>query len=92
VVVASGPSAVLVAADHVRVGNGYAATLTVTGYPAEVGLSWLEPLISWPGHLDVAIHIDPMPAASAASGLRRQRARLESARRLEANRGRWTIR
>ena len=86
--VAVGPAAVGVAGDHVRVGDGYAATLAVTGYPAEVGLSWLEPVIGWPGRVDVAIHIDPLPTVSAASRLRRQRARLESARRLDADRGR----
>ena len=88
VVTACGPAAIRVAPDHLRVGDGYAATLAVTGYPAEVGLSWLEPVIGWPGRADVAVHIDPMPAVSAASGLRRQRARLESARRLDTNRGR----
>ena len=87
-VVATGPAAVGVAGDHVRVGDGYAATLAVTGYPAEVGLSWLERVIGWPGRVDVAVHIDPLPASSAASGLRRQRARLESARRLDADHGR----
>ena len=85
---AAGPSAVRVAADHLKVGDGFAATVAVTGYPAEVGLSWLEPVIAWPGRVDVAIHIDPLPTASAASGLRRQRARLESARRLDAGRSR----
>ena len=32
-----GPPAVEVAARHVRIGDDYAATLAVTGYPAEVG-------------------------------------------------------
>ncbi|MET7970833.1 DUF87 domain-containing protein [Micromonospora sp. NPDC005305] len=70
-----------------RVGDGYAATLVVTGYPAEVGPAWLEPLLSWPGRLDLALHIDPLPAPVAAAGLRTQRARFESSRRADAGRG-----
>jgi hypothetical protein len=41
----------------VRVGDGFCATLAVTGYPAEVGAAWLEPLLSWRGRLDVALHL-----------------------------------
>jgi type IV secretory pathway VirB4 component len=70
-----------------RVGDGYAATLVVTGYPAEVGPAWLEPLLSWPGRLDLAMHIDPLPAPVAAARLRTQRARLESSRRADQVKG-----
>jgi type IV secretory pathway VirB4 component len=76
-----------VGARWVRVGDGYAATLVVTGYPAEVGPAWLEPLLSWPGRLDVALHIEPLPAPVAAARLRTQRARYESSRRADATRG-----
>ncbi len=79
--------AVEVGPRFVRVGEGYAATLAVTGYPAEVGPAWLEPPLSWPGRLDLALHIDPLPAPVAAARLRTQRARLESSRRAGADRG-----
>jgi len=82
-----GPPAVQVAARHVRAGDDYVATLAVTGYPAEVSPGWLEPLLTYPGRLDVALHIDPVPVAVAAERLRRQRARLESGRRASASRG-----
>ena len=82
-----GPPDVEVAARHVRIGGDYAATLAVTGYPAEVSAGWLEPLLSYPGRLDVTLHIEPIPAAVAAARLRRQRARLESGRRAGADRG-----
>jgi len=73
---------------RVRVGQGWAATLAVVGYPAQVGPGWLEPLTAWPGRLDVAVHIGPIPSAVAAVRLRRQLARLESTRRMTADRGR----
>jgi len=82
-----GPPDVEVAARHLRIGDDYAATLAITGYPADVAPGWLEPLLSYPGRLDVALHIDPVPPAAAAGRLRRQRARLESGRRASADRG-----
>ncbi len=81
------PTSVEVTPRMLRVGDGYAATLVVTGYPAEVGPAWLEPLLSWPGRLDLALHIDPLPAPIAAARLRTQRARFESSRRADAERG-----
>ena len=83
----TGPAAVEVGPRFVRVGDGYAATLIVTGYPAEVGPAWLEPLLSWPGRLDVAVHIEPMTTTDAATRLRKQRARLESSRRARRRQG-----
>ena len=81
------PASVEVTPRFLRVGDGYAATLVVTGYPAEVGPAWLEPLLSWPGRLDLSLHIDPLPAPVAASRLRNQRARFESSRRADEFRG-----
>ncbi|MET7752373.1 DUF87 domain-containing protein [Micromonospora sp. NPDC005367] len=81
------PASVEVAPRFLRVGDGYAATLVVTGYPAEVGPAWLEPLLSWPGRLELALHIDPLAAPVAAARLRDQRARFESSRRVDAGRG-----
>jgi len=77
-----------VAPRFLRLGDGYAATLAVTGYPAEVGPGWLEPLLTHPGQIDVAVHVEPMPGGVAADRLRRQRARLESSRRSDAGKAR----
>jgi type IV secretory pathway VirB4 component len=77
-----------VAARSVAVGGDHATTLAVTGYPSEVGAGWLEPLLSYPGRIDVSLHLDPIPPAVAAGRLRKQRARLESSRRADAHHGR----
>lgn len=63
-------------------------TLAVTGYPREVASGWLEPLVTYPGTVDVAVHVEPVPPLVAAERLRRQLARLESTRRVDADRGR----
>ncbi|MFC7101192.1 hypothetical protein ACFQQB_12340 [Nonomuraea rubra] len=64
------------------------ASFAITGYPREVGAGWLEPLLTYPGHLDVSLHIEPIPQQVAAMRLRRQLARLESASRSDAAQGR----
>ena len=83
-----GPAALSVTPTHVQVGDGYTATFVVCGYPAEVGPAWLDPLLSYPGRVDVAVHITPVVPQLAAPMLKRQRARLESTRRLDADSGR----
>ena len=83
-----GPDSVEVCARQLRIGDGWAASFAVADYPAEVMAGWLDPLFAYPGRLDVAIHIDPVPSAQAADRLRRQRARLESSRRHGAARER----
>jgi type IV secretory pathway VirB4 component len=60
----------------------------VTGYPREVGGAWLEPLLAYPGNIDIALHLEPVPPLVASERLRRQLARLESSRRLAADHGR----
>jgi type IV secretory pathway VirB4 component len=82
------PDAVEVEARRLRVGEGWRATLGVTGYPRQVGLGWLEPLVAHPGPVDVSLHVEPIPPRAAADRLRRQLARLESTRRLDAAKGR----
>jgi hypothetical protein len=83
-----GPDSVEVHPRALRVGDDWCRTFTVTGYPREVGRGWLEPLCAHPGRLDVAVHVDPVPPDVAAERLRRQLARLESARRADAAKGR----
>ena len=82
-----GPAALELSPASVRVGGGWQATFAVTGYPHEVGRGWLGPLLRAARDADVALYIDPTPPAVAADRLRRQRARLESSRRLERDRG-----
>ncbi|MEV6820956.1 SCO6880 family protein [Nocardiopsis dassonvillei] len=85
----SGPvsAEVEVAVRRLRVGDGVSATWAVTGYPAEVGHGWMEPLLTYPGRLDVSLHIEPIPAQTAADRLRRQMSKLEASSRTTAEKG-----
>ena len=85
---ALGPPGLQVTPRHLQFGDGVSATLLITGYPREVGLGWLEPLLTYPGRLDVAVHIDPIPPQVAATRLRRQLARLEAGARSDHDKGR----
>ncbi|MDI6101197.1 DUF87 domain-containing protein [Actinoplanes sp. NEAU-A12] len=87
-VVPGSPDAVEVGGWSVRVGDGYTAALAVTGYPAEVGPGWLEPLLAYPGRVDVSLHIEPVPPVIASQRLRKQRGRFEASRRQDATKGR----
>jgi type IV secretory pathway VirB4 component len=87
-VLPGGPDAVEVGGRSLHVGAEHTATLVVTGYPSEVGAGWLDPILSYPGRVDVALHIEPVPPAVAAARLRKQRGRLESSRRQDAAKGR----
>ena len=83
-----GPDALQIGPARLRAGATWCRTLIVTGYPHEVGPGWLEPLASYPGNADIALHITPIPPPVATQRLRRQRARLESTRRLDHDRDR----
>jgi hypothetical protein len=85
---AIGPASLHHTPGHLQIGDGYAATAAITGYPPEVGMAWLDAVLAWPGRVDVAQHIEPVPTATAAGRLRTQRARLESNRRLDLDKGR----
>lgn len=85
---ALGPDGLEVHARTLAIGSHLAATLLVTGYPSEVVPGWLDPLLTYPGRLDVALHIDPVASSLAAQQLKRQRARLESTRRSGTDHGR----
>lgn len=82
------PDAVSVGARHVEVGGEWVASFAITGYPREVHPGWLAPLLTYPGRLDVSLHIDPVDPVTAATGLRRQLAKLESGRRHTEEHGR----
>jgi type IV secretory pathway VirB4 component len=83
-----GPAGVEVAADHLRAADRLERTFAVIGYPREVSRGWLAPMLRAAGELDLALHVEPIAPALAAERLRRQRARLESSRRIDAEKGR----
>ncbi|MFD2420382.1 VirB4 family type IV secretion system protein [Amycolatopsis pigmentata] len=82
------PDALSVGARHLEVGNEWVASFAVTGFPREVHPGWLTPLLTFPGRLDVALHVEPIDPATAAARLKKQLAKLESGRRHTVEHGR----
>lgn len=82
------PDTLEVAPRHVVVGGDHVATFAVTGYPREVYPGWLQPLLTYPGRVDVSLHVEVIDSVTAAARLKRQLARLESSRRHDADHGR----
>jgi len=82
-----GPAGMQLRADRLHSGTGWQASFAVVGYPHEVARGWLAPLLQAARDADLALHVEPVPAQIAADRLRRQRARFESSRRLERDRG-----
>jgi len=82
------PDALEVATRHVVVGGEHVASFAVVGYPREVYPGWLQPLLSYPGRVDVSLHVEPIDPVTAADRLKKQLARLESGRRNDDQHGR----
>ncbi|MEU5727940.1 MULTISPECIES: VirB4 family type IV secretion system protein [Streptomyces] len=64
------------------------ASFAITGFPREVYPGWLQPLLTYPGRLDVSVHIEPIDPVTAGTRLKRQLAKLESDRRYTEQKGR----
>jgi hypothetical protein len=86
-VVVFSPDEVLLGARVVVTEAGMVAVFAVTGYPSEAYPGWLDPLLGYPGRLDVSVHITPVDPATAADRLRKQLARFESGRTHKAEHG-----
>jgi type IV secretory pathway VirB4 component len=82
------PDALSVAARHLEVGGEWVSSFAVVGFPREVHPGWLSPLLTYPGRLDVSVHVEPIDPATAASRLKKQLAKLEAGRRHTAEHGR----
>jgi hypothetical protein len=82
------PDALSVGARHLEVSNEWVSSFAITGFPREVHPGWLAPLLTYPGRLDVALHVEPIDPATAAARLKKQLAKLESGRRHTAEHGR----
>jgi hypothetical protein len=66
------PDTVSIGARHLEVGSDWIASFTVVGFPREVHAGWLQPLLTYPARLDVAVYVEPIDPVTAASRLKKQ--------------------
>ncbi|CAM5730660.1 hypothetical protein GCM10010390_04990 [Streptomyces mordarskii] len=82
------PDALAVSPRRLEIGGDQVASFAITGFPREVYPGWLQPLLTYPGRLDVSVHIEPIDPVTAGTRLKRQLAKLESDRRYTEQKGR----
>lgn len=82
------PDALAITPRYLQVGSEWVASFAVTGFPREVHPGWLQPLLAYPGRVDVSLHIEPIDPITAAQRLKRQLAKMESGRRYTQDHGR----
>ncbi|MFE9748237.1 VirB4 family type IV secretion system protein [Saccharothrix saharensis] len=82
------PDAIAVHPRALEVGGEWVSTFAVVGYPREVHPGWLQPLLTYPGRVDVSLHVEPVDPVTAAARLKKQLARFESGRRHTSEHGR----
>ncbi|SDM99159.1 AAA-like domain-containing protein [Lentzea albidocapillata subsp. violacea] len=82
------PDAISIRPRSLEVGGDWVASFAITGYPREVHPGWLQPLLTYPGRVDVSLHVEPIDPVTAASRLKKQLSKLESGRRHTSDKGR----
>lgn len=82
------PDALTVGPRHLEVGTDWVSSLAIVGFPRDVHPGWLTPLLTYPGRVDVALHVEPIDPVTAAARLKKQLAKLESSRQHTAEHGR----
>src|SRR3712207_9516226 len=71
---------------HTRYWRDWSSDVCSSDLPRQVEPGWLQPLLSFPGAADVAVHVEPFPAHPAADRLKRQLGRLQSTPRMAERR------
>jgi len=82
------PSSLELQTTYVRVGNRYARTFYVYGYPRKLFTGWMSSLINVDEVIDISMYIYPADSGVVLKSLRRKVAQLEAARSISAEKGR----
>ncbi|MBI2013168.1 MAG: ATP-binding protein [Candidatus Colwellbacteria bacterium] len=72
------PAALEVNPTYLKIGDKYAKTLFVFGYPRYLSTGWFSPVINLPELVDISIFIHPVDTGIAMRSLRKKSAQLES--------------
>ena len=81
------PSSIEVDFRSIRIGERFAKTFFVVGYPRYVSANWLEPLIEFDHQLDIAMFVYPTSSPDILSDLRRKIAEMEATIASQADQG-----
>lgn len=81
------PSAVNITPNYIQIGEKYARTVFLSGYPRYLNTNWFAPIVNLDRVFDVAIYVLPKNSAQVLKQLRDQLARVQSQAMEEAGQG-----
>jgi len=81
------PSAVLETADHLLVEDEYARSLAVVGYPREVTMGYLTPLLTHDDPIDISIHVHMQDPIAMVRQYQRRKAEIRATKRMAVKKG-----
>lgn len=73
--------------SYIKVGNKYVRSFVMNGYPAMVSVGWLDPLYSYEGDMDVALHVEPADDRAALDELTAKITQFEAQYQIEMQKG-----
>lgn len=81
------PSGLIVSPNDLKLNDYFVKTLFVYTYPRFVNTNWLSPIITYDTMMDTSMFIYPVESKKAMENLRKQIGRMESAHRIEQEKG-----
>lgn len=81
------PAGLIINPNFLKLNDYYVKTLFVFNYPRFVNVNWLSPVITYDTVMDVGMYIYPVDSKQAMDNLRKQIGRMESAHRIEQEKG-----
>jgi hypothetical protein len=81
------PAAVEERPEYLYVDGQYVRGIAVTGYPREVAVGWLAPLIGHDAPLDIVLHLHPRDPSAVLRRYRRRKAELHASRSVRLRQG-----
>lgn len=81
------PASVVEHPDHLMIDGEYLRGIAITGYPREVIMGWLAPLITHDDSIDISIHIHMQHPITMLRRYRRRKAELRANKRLAVRKG-----
>lgn len=81
------PSAVRETADHLLLESEYVRSLAVVGYPREVRMGYLTPLLTLDDPIDISIHVHMQDPVAMLRRYQRRKAEMRATKRMAARKG-----
>ena len=66
------PSSILIASDHLKLGNRFAKSFFIFSYPRYLSAAWFSPVINLDTPMDIGFHVYPIETGQVLKQLRRK--------------------